>query len=168
MKRKRVIADLIFEIYKIVYEAVFPSKCLVCGNFMQIQRRARCSFKGKYDIDKHSLQLAVQNQIEKLMAEYLCRDCIQGLSAVEPPLCTSCGLPFHSRIGENHHCSDCLTSPKKFGIARAALVYDKISTEVIHCFKYKGKTQLAKPLSVLLMTTFRYFWDENSIDLILP
>ena len=41
-------------------------------------------------------------------------------------------------------------------------------TRVIHCFKYKGKVQLAKPLAELLLTAFRLFWEPDSIDIILP
>jgi ComF family protein len=39
---------------------------------------------------------------------------------------------------------------------------------VIHCFKYKGKIQLARPLGELLLTAFTRFWDIDSIDIILP
>jgi ComF family protein len=39
---------------------------------------------------------------------------------------------------------------------------------VIHCFKYKEKTQLARPLGALLFTAFINFWDKMSIDLIVP
>jgi len=39
---------------------------------------------------------------------------------------------------------------------------------VIHCFKYKGKIQLARPLGTLLFAAFISFWDKMSIDLIVP
>ena len=41
-------------------------------------------------------------------------------------------------------------------------------TRVIHCFKYKGKVQLANPLAELLWTAFRLFWEPDGIDIILP
>ena len=168
MKPLNMITNLIFELYKIVYEAVFPSKCLVCNSFMHAPDSNCSRFTGKFYNKTHTPPLAFQIQLESLLADCLCHDCIKGLAAVESPLCKSCGLPFNSRQGEDHHCGDCITSPRKFRIARAALVYDKISTEVIHCFKYKGKTQLARPLSELLMMTLRNYWDDNSINVILP
>ena len=39
---------------------------------------------------------------------------------------------------------------------------------VIHCFKYKGKTQLSRPLGALLFAVFINFWDKMSMDLIVP
>jgi ComF family protein len=48
------------------------------------------------------------------------------------------------------------------------MVYEKIFTELIHRFKYKSKIQLTEPLSELLLTTFRFFWDKDSIDVVVP
>jgi len=90
------------------------------------------------------------------------------LIAVESPLCICCGIPFRSRQGQDHFCGACIASGQKFGIARAALIYDRIITEVIHCFKYRGKIQLARPLSELLLLAFLNYWDIDSIDVILP
>jgi ComF family protein len=87
---------------------------------------------------------------------------------VESPLCTCCGIPFKSRQGQDHYCGACIASGKKFGIARAPLVYDRIITEVIHCFKYRGKVQLARPLSELLLVAFLTFWEKGGIDIVLP
>ena len=75
---------------------------------------------------------------------------------------------FKSREGEDHICGECLESPKRFGIARAPGVYDQAFKTAIHCLKYKGKIQLARPLGMLLFAAFISFWDKKSIDLILP
>ncbi len=102
------------------------------------------------------------------MSEYLCRDCIDGLIAVESPLCSCCGIPFESRHGLDHPCGECSTSPKNFRIARAPLIYEQVFTEVIHCYKYKGKIQLTRPLGELLLMAFGLFWDQDSIDVVVP
>ena len=104
----------------------------------------------------------LQNQLDGLLSLYLCSVCIRGLLMVESPICVCCGLPFKSRQGGDHQCSDCIASPKKFRIARAPLVYEQILTTVIHCFKYKGKVQLAKPLAELLLAAFRLFWEPEA------
>ena len=155
----RVLSNLLPKFYQLVQEAVFPPKCLVCGNFFQPPESAPIG---------RELQLTLQINVLSLLSPFLCPVCIRGLVAVESPLCSCCGLPFKSRQGEDHHCGDCIASPKNFRFARAAVVYEQISTEIIHCFKYKGKLQLARPLSELLLTTFRLFWDKDSIDLIVP
>jgi ComF family protein len=156
-------STIVKKLYKIVNDTVFPLKCLVCRTFIQPPEGDYTGFSREAD-----LSLTVQIQVERLLSQYLCRDCIGGLVAVESPLCSCCGLPFESRHGIDHRCGDCSASPKKFRIARAALVYEQIFTEVIHCYKYKGKIQLARPLGELLLTAFRLFWDKDSIDVVVP
>ncbi|MEJ2166943.1 MAG: ComF family protein [Desulfobacterales bacterium] len=112
--------------------------------------------------------LPAQSRPDRLLSYYLCSGCLRGLVAVESPLCVCCGLPFKSRQGDDHPCSDCIDSPKKFRIARAPLVYEQTLTTIIHCFKYQGKIQLAEPLAELLWAAFCRFWDQDSIDMIIP
>ncbi len=156
-------STIVKKIYQIVNQTVFPLKCLVCRSFIKPPEGEYNGFTGEAE-----LSLTIQIQVERLLSEYLCRNCIGGLVAVESPLCSCCGLPFESRHGLDHRCGDCSALPKKFRIARAPLVYEQIFTEVIHCYKYKGKIQLARPLGELLLTAFRLFWDKDSIDVVVP
>ena len=156
-------STILKKIYKIFNETVFPPKCLVCSNFLKPSQGFFNGFSGEA-----GLSSTVQIQVDQLFSEYLCRNCLEGLVAVESPLCSCCGLPFESRHGLDHPCGDCSTSPKKFRIARAPLVYEQIFTEVIHCYKYRGKLQLARPLGELLLRAFRFFWDKDSIDVVVP
>lgn len=163
-----MISKFLSRIYQIVTEAVFPSKCLVCDDFFRPPECTGRSISGESGLRTPALRLSVRNRIAGRLSAYLCPQCIRGLVAVESPLCTCCGMPFKSRQGEDHRCGDCLTSPKKFRFARASMVYEKIFTKVIHCFKYKGKIQLAESLGEVLLTTFLLFWDIDSIDVIVP
>jgi len=156
-------STIVKKLYKIVNETVFPPKCLVCRSFIDPPQSEENGYSSAVD-----LSLNIQSQVERLFAKYLCWNCIRGLVVVESPLCSCCGLPFESRQGIDHRCGDCSASLKKFRIARAPLVYEQIFTEVIHCYKYKGKIQLARPLAELLLTAFRFFWDKDSIDVVVP
>ena len=156
-------SKIVKKLYKIVNETVFPPKCLVCRSFIDPPQSEENGYSSAVD-----LSLNIQSQVERLFAKYLCWNCIRGLVVVESPLCSCCGLPFESRQGIDHRCGDCSASLKKFRIARAPLVYEQIFTEVIHCYKYKGKIQLARPLGELLLTAFRLFWDKDSIDVVVP
>jgi len=141
---------------------------MVCRNFFQPPQEGGQAGAVPEGSPKQDPGLCLQHQIDRLMAPWLCPVCIRGLTVVESPICTCCGLPFKSRQGTDHLCGDCVTSPKKFGMARAPLIYEQILTEVIHCFKYKGKIQLADCLAELLLTAFRLFWDPERIDVIIP
>jgi ComF family protein len=156
-------STIVKKLYKIVNETVFPPKCLVCRSFIDPPQSEENGYSSAVD-----LSLNIQSQVERLFVKYLCWNCIGGLVVAESPLCSCCGLPFESRQGIDHRCGDCSASLKKFRIARAPLVYEQIFTEVIHCYKYKGKIQLARPLAELLLTAFRLFWDKDSIDVVVP
>ena len=163
-----MVSHLLNRFYQIIQEAVFPPKCLVCATFFRIPDQSRKGSSAGSGPDGHARSLSVQDQVEISLATYLCPNCLAELVRVESPLCICCGIPFKSRQGQDHYCGACIASGKKFGIARAPLVYDRIITEVIHCFKYRGKIQLARPLGELLLTAFMFFWDKDSIDIILP
>jgi ComF family protein len=160
--------QLLSKIYKILYRAVFPPKCLVCRNFFDAPEVGDYPAAGAAEGRKQGRLMSLQCQIDRLMPQWLCPVCIRGLTVVESPICSCCGLPFKSRQGADHLCGDCITSPKKFRMARAPLAYERILTEIIHCFKYKGKIQLADSLAELLLTAFGLFWDPERIDVIMP
>ncbi len=162
-----MISKFLPKICQILKETVFPPKCPVCNNFYRPPNDGGGVSRG-CDGATNTLALSLRDHIDRVMASYLCPNCIRDLGVIASPLCTFCGLPFRSRQGPDHSCGDCITSPKNFRIARAPLVYETIFTEVIHCFKYRGKIQLARPLGELLLTSFMFFWDKDSIDVIMP
>ena len=168
-------------------KALFPTRCLVCRSFFHSGQHNICDLKpgttnadssniAQKFIEKIDLTSAHDNYyldnipkvFDKLMAPFLCPSCTSGFFPVESPKCSRCGMVFKSRQGEDHLCGECLDSPKRFQIARSAGIYKYTLMAVIHCFKYKGKTQLARPLGTLLFTAFINLWDKMSIDLIVP
>jgi ComF family protein len=88
--------------------------------------------------------------------------------SIASPFCSKCGLPFVSREGDDHTCSECLSEKRYFGIARASGVYEGTLMEALHRFKYTKKTALSKPLSFLAAQTFSRFWDGHGIGLVVP
>lgn len=162
------IRNLLTRIVRALAEALFPTKCFICGSFYHPEQHQNgCP-------SKKILQAELFNMEHKnltfsmLMAPFLCPTCSIGFLPVESPICTRCGMIFKSREGKDHVCGECLDSPKSFRIARALGIYDHALMAVVHCLKYKGKIQFAQPLGMLLFHTFTRFWDKNSIDLILP
>jgi len=168
-------------------KALFPTRCLVCGSFFHSAQHKICDLEpGGMDADYSNIaQELIENPVipsaignycsdnlpnvfEKWMAPFLCPACTSGFLPVESPQCSRCGMVFKSRQGKDHVCGECLDSPKRFRIARSAGIYKYTLMEVIHCFKYKGKTRLARPLGALLFTAFNNFWDKMSMDLIVP
>jgi ComF family protein len=165
---QQVLDNLLDRFCQIILAAVFPPKCLVCGILYRIPEQSRQGRQNESAPADTAWPASIRYQAEISLASCLCPDCLAELSTVESPLCICCGQPFNSRHDRDHYCGTCLSFGQEFGIARAPLVYDRIVTALIHCFKYKGKIQLARPLGELLLMTFVHFWDINDINMILP
>jgi ComF family protein len=64
---------------------------------------------------------------------------------IAEPLCDGCGAPFEYAAAER--CAACLARPRAFGRARAAVLYDDASRDIILQFKHADRTDLARLLS---------------------
>jgi ComF family protein len=172
-------------------EAFFPTRCLVCGSFYRNSRPENRNLKPflqflgsweqglfdfagffqKTDLTKEHVEESLGTDVKifmALMSPFICTNCSGTYMAVESPICSTCGVVFESREGEDHDCGECLNAPKRFKIARSAGVYDKVLMAAIHCLKYKEKIQLARPLGVLLFMAFCRYWNKGNINLIVP
>ena len=133
-------------------QTIFPPKCLICSAY--------------YDSRQASAGPDASYPLSDVTALYFCESCRKGLTPIASPFCSRCGLPFVSREGDNHVCSECLLEKKYFRRARAFGVYDGSLMEAIHLLKYGKKSSLSRPLSTLARETFFQFWDEGGIDLL--
>lgn len=98
---------------------------------------------------------------------HICPDCRESMPPIVTPLCIVCGIPF-TGAGNNHVCGSCSTSPPRFDAARAALVYEGASRDLIHAFKYHSKTYLRRPLALLTIERLSEFIQSRRPDLIMP
>jgi ComF family protein len=174
-----------------VKEAFFPTRCLTCGSFYRVDKLFPNNLKsilqtlncgdlkdffsgsffkaGKPYSDTFEYDSSAEARLFAILtAPFLCAKCANTFLTVESPLCPACGIVFKSRVGEDHLCGECLSTPKSYGMARSAGVYDKVLMDAIHCLKYNGKIQLARPLGVLLFIIFCRYWNENRPNLIIP
>ena len=147
-------------IYKIFFDAVFPSRCMICRVFFHHDR-----FVDSAGIEQTE---PATLSFDNVMGRFLCRSCLLDFSEVGSPKCSVCGFMFKSRAGEDHVCGKCIGNPGRFRKARAYGLYDRSLRESIHRFKYHGKTYLADPLGFLLFSTFIRDWDPDDIDIIIP
>lgn len=93
----------------------------------------------------------------------------QALEFIGAPLCACCGVPFDFDIGlEGDYmlCIDCLDKHPPFETARAPLVYDDASRDLILRFKHGDKTELVPAFVPWLRQAGREMLAEA--DMILP
>jgi ComF family protein len=149
----------------IFLDAVFPPKCLVCSRLFKPATKR----PGTERLPNAATEITDPfAESYRLLTSFCCSDCVNAWGAILPPMCTCCGVPFKSREDQNHLCGDCITQPKKFRMARAAMACDQQLMAVIHRFKYAAKTQLAGPLGGLMLSVFMRQWEGEKVDLVLP
>jgi len=158
----RPLQKVFLRIVRSLTDAFFPVRCAACCSFF---RTERCATDTPRFIENGTGALSGG---ERILASVICAQCLNDFVTVESPLCTACGVPFKSREGKDHMCGACLRGPRHFLRARAAAVYTPVMMALVRAFKYNGKIQLAQPLGVLLAFTYRRFWPEADIDLVLP
>ena len=85
----------------------------------------------------------------------LCRECWDGITRIEDPLCVTCGLPLPSferaASATPSRCHACVTAPPPFDYARAAGAYAGSLRDALHALKFGGKRALARPLGALIV-----------------
>jgi ComF family protein len=143
-------------------DAFFPVRCAACRSFFRMNRYTP-------DVPRFSENdTGTSSGEERILSSVICGHCLSHFVPVESPLCTACGIPFKSREGKDHICEACLKGPRHFRRARATAVYSPVMMALVRAFKYNRKIQLAQPLGMLLASTYRRFWPEADIDLVLP
>lgn len=142
-------------------DALFPNKCSACGRFFHAGSHAAKPPEPFSPIVSAGL-------FETIMAPFLCENCRPAFFPIESPKCRICGVMFKSRAGGDHICGDCLTANPRFNSIRSAGQYDGTFMTCIHSFKYKRKTQLARPLGRLLFHAFISYNESTLPDIIVP
>ena len=71
----------------------------------------------------------------------LCAACWSKLHLLEEPVCHVMGTPFAYEPGEGVLSAQALSHPPPWQSARAAVVFDDLSREIIHAFKYADRME---------------------------
>ncbi|MFZ0614427.1 MAG: ComF family protein [Desulfobacterales bacterium] len=154
-------ADVLLRLWRSLADAFLPARCASCRSFLRPEREG----SGGPRFPEKSGAIT---DGARILSSVVCANCLKDFAPVDSPLCTSCGVPFKSREGEDHFCGECLKAPWHFRRARAAAVYTPLMMALVQAFKYRAKIQLARPLGLLLFLAYRRFWPEADIDLVLP
>jgi ComF family protein len=92
-------------------ELLFPSSCLVC-----------------------------RSPVSPGTLPMFCPECLGQIELVTGPLCPGCGRQFPKAAGAAHFCGLCLSGQYHFDRARAVAIYAEPLSQVLHRFKYQGKS----------------------------
>lgn len=103
-------------------------------------RHITSPFKALLDLLLPSFCLACEKPLGPSPELLFCPECQEQLLFIQSPLCPCCGRIYLKAASGDHHCGACLSTPRHFTRARALFLYEEPLKEVIHRFKYQGKT----------------------------
>lgn len=126
------------EFWRAFRDVIFPESCICCG--AGLKRNNGISF---------------------------CQICLQHVSLIQEPFCTTCGKPFDRSAGESHLCSFCLKKRWFFTRARAVVCYQGPVAAAVKTFKYKGRMYGLETFAALTRQFYMYH-PQPEPDMILP
>ena len=98
---------------------------------------------------------------------FICAECLEKITYLVSPLCSSCGAPFGTESSLDHLCGACLRRPP-FQASRSATLFAGPIQELIHRFKYGHRVHLSQPLGLLTARALASFCSQAEPELIIP
>lgn len=114
--------------------------------------------------------LACKSKVSKVTDEDLiCKKCYSKIEINLPPFCFSCGRHLEKNNLNKNICPACVRNRLHFDRAFSPCIYDGVTKKLIHEFKYKGRDNLGKPLSQIMINFIKeYNLPLNYLDFIIP
>ena len=122
-----------------IQELTFPDNCFLCRQYLN---------------SHHQKQL--------------CASCFSKIQYNIPPFCLRCSRHL-SVFNAQGLCTSCLQTNSSFDVAWAACLYQEPLTELVHAFKYHGKTSLRTLFSNLMIDYIEtYATPLHRFDMLIP
>jgi len=126
--------------FGVLADIIYPRTCLVCKR----------QLKGTSCVDN-----------------LICRECWVKVKRNIPPFCYRCGRHLEKPI--KNICPECVRKQLHFDRAFSPCVYEGVTKELIHTFKYRGKDYLGATLSELMVDFIKeYNMPMEVLDLVVP
>jgi ComF family protein len=122
-------------------DIIYPKKCHICLGFLD---------------DK-----------ERRLPD-ICDNCLSGFPALTHPFCSICGLPFASKVKDDHLCEKCIRDRPFYDELRAPYLYEGNIMEAIHRLKYSGKSYLAKSMGRILADFLKEWISDTEGMIMIP
>lgn len=159
--RKKYFVRFSMRVASEVSEVLFPGKCIRCGLCFR-----RPGYEERFR--KPSMEEVGDYGFGRRMAPFFCPSCRGGFQKADEPFCTVCGTVFESGYGPSHVCGECEKRRPSYNKARACGIYEGPLLWAIRKLKYHAEVGLAVPLGKILQETWRRWWTQNAIDMIVP
>ncbi len=126
--------------------------------------------KGLVDLVYPRICLSCKEKLRQRQRERLvCDKCLNGIKKNVPPFCQACGRQLERKSGLKNICRDCARKRLAFDRAFSPCVYEGLTRQLLHKFKYQGKEHLGFALSQIMVDFIKeYSLPMDFIDLLIP
>lgn len=101
-------------------------------------------------------------------AQTLCAPCWTKLTFLGRPCCEACGYPFDYEVSDQTYCGACARELPPFGRARAALLYDDRSRDLVLGFKHADKTEATQLFAKWMLSVGRELLEDADVIVPIP
>ena len=122
-------------------DIIYPPRCHICMDFL----------------DDHPVERGD-----------ICDTCFAGFKSLSHPYCSICGEPFKSKVEEDHLCERCLRKRPFYDELRAPYLYEETLRDAIQLIKYSGRSNILKPLGLLLGAFAKNRIDDTKNMIMMP
>jgi len=98
----------------------------------------------------------------------ICQTCLGHVKIDDSPRCYKCGNRLEGVRSNKYGCRFCRKKTYSFDHAFSVARYTGATKACLHLFKYKRKTQLAKPLGQMMLAFINHQDAIDTLDLIIP
>jgi ComF family protein len=122
--------------------------------------------RGVIDVVLPPLALDEGQRGARVQGRGLTAEAWRKVTFLEAPVCDGCGAPLDYDLGEAGRCPACLSRPRAFDRARAAVLYDEHSRDLVLQLKHADRTDLAGLFAAWLARSARDLLEDA--DVIVP
>jgi ComF family protein len=99
----------------------------------------------------------------------ICAGCLEKIKKNTPPFCLSCGRQLEKSSLAKTVCRSCIKKTLHFDRAFSPCVYEGVTKDLIHKFKYRNKEYLGEPLSKIMIEFIHHYrLPLEFVDCIIP
>lgn len=121
-------------------DIIYPQRCHICMDFLDDTHRENPD---------------------------LCNTCFTSFKDITHPFCSICGIPFKSKVEEDHLCEKCLVKRPFYDEIRAPYLYEESLMKAIQRMKYSGKSYIVKSVGPLLGIFAKKWINDITEDMII-
>lgn len=98
----------------------------------------------------------------------LCWNCRAALRTIGDPCCAWCGNPLEGRTDHAYTCFHCTDMQPAFDLARSAMRFEGVASQLVHQFKYHAALWLRAEFIDWLQACHQVHYSDIDVDAICP